>query len=513
MSKSGEVLKEALQTARSEADILDALARRVEFVDSGKGEPEIPTVEALAAYLSMAPETARKEAGELLEQLPWPRMILDGILVKDGDLKRARWRARAPLAPRGHGQSVLAPRRPARNGRQVLAVEAVFGWHPSDDARFEDWDYGDPETEDKLTSLDGEDLDTAEVSADLNVEGVHELWRNADPQPRHPLAPLVRAWWKRPVEVEDRNDRADPLFPAPLVHVQRNDRRAGNLFSPAVWTATQESGQFDLFPGFGPGEANGPLVPALPLALYDLGKGTAKTRGRGAPLALRIFVEAVLSVPLHARTLNRPVALPPQRFGDLLKALYPNPGFYRPSRNFAAIYEAAKSLESARIPWEHPDGSGAMRRVVYARDLPRDGRLDDWVQFVVDLPPGSERGVLVDRTALRKAGVESAPSYRLALSLAFWWHDPGKMRTPIQRGGKGRGKLWRQTRQVERYPVVTDAELIAMTYPSEANNVGSTRRSRLQRSREALAFLIETGYANIATDRRILPGQNWAGWR
>ena len=485
---SGEVLKEALQTARGEADILDALARRVEFVDGGEGEPEIPTVEALAGWLPMAPETAHVEAGELLKQLPWPRMILDGHLVKKTDLERVRW------------QTATA------DGREVLA--GVGGWQPSDGARFELWDLGDPG--DKLT-LDGKDLDT-KVRAVLNVEGVHELWRDADPQPRHPLAPLVRAWWKRPVEVEDRNDRADPLFPAPLVHVQRNDRRAGNLFSPAVWTATRESGQFDLFPGFGPGEANGPLVPALPLALYDLGKGTAKTRGRGAPLALRIFVEAVLAVPLHARTLNRPVALPPQRFRDLLKALYPNPGFYRPSRHFAAIYEAAKSLESARVPWEHPDGSGAMRRVVYARDLPRDGRLDDWVQFVVDLPPGSERGVLVDRTALRKAGVESAPSYRLALSLAFWWHDPGKMRTPTQRGGKGRGKRWRQTRQVERYPVVTDAELTAMTYPSEANNVGSTRRSRLQRSREALAFLVETGYANVATDRRILPGQNWAGW-
>ena len=103
--------------------------------------------------------------------------------------------------------------------------------------------------------------------------------------------------------------------------------------------------------------------------------------------------------------------------------------------------------------------------------LPRDGRLDDWVQFVVDLPPGSERGALVDRTALRKAGVESAPSYRLALSLAFWWHDPGKMRTPTQRGGKGRGKLWRQTRQVERYPVVTDAELIAITCHNVTNQL------------------------------------------
>ncbi len=50
MSESGEVLKEALQTARSEADILDALA----------------------AYMPMAPETAQKEAGELLKQLPSP---------------------------------------------------------------------------------------------------------------------------------------------------------------------------------------------------------------------------------------------------------------------------------------------------------------------------------------------------------------------------------------------------------------------------------------------------------
>ena len=60
MSESGEVLKEALQTARREADILDALARRVEFIDGGEGEPEIPTVEALAGWLPMAPETAQR---------------------------------------------------------------------------------------------------------------------------------------------------------------------------------------------------------------------------------------------------------------------------------------------------------------------------------------------------------------------------------------------------------------------------------------------------------------------
>ena len=93
----------------------------------------------------------------------------------------------SPRAARRATAARFSPSRPCSAGT------------PHDDARFEDWDYGGPE--DKLTSLDGEDLDTAEVSADLNVEGVHELWRNADPQPRHPLAPLVRACWNVLVEM------------------------------------------------------------------------------------------------------------------------------------------------------------------------------------------------------------------------------------------------------------------------------------------------------------------------
>ena len=41
--------------------------------------------------------------------------------------------------------------------------------------------------------------------------------------------------------------------------------------------------------------------PALPLALYDLGAGPAISPGKGAPLALRMFVESVLSVPMDER--------------------------------------------------------------------------------------------------------------------------------------------------------------------------------------------------------------------
>ena len=453
-----ETLLPTLKTACSEAEILDALARLVYKVH-GEGEPEIPTVEALAGWLPMAPETARVEADELLKQLPW-HLFLDEILKKDGDLKRARWQT--------------------------------------------------------ATADDREVLDTPEVHAKLNFGGVHLLWRDADPQPRHPLAPLVRAWWKRPVEVEDRNDRPDAIYPAPLVHVNRNDRRAG-LFSPAIWAATRQGtkDQFDLFPGFGPGEAQGPIVPALPLALYDLGGSGAMTRGGpgAAPLALRIFVETVLSAngPGNSRARQRdaPLPLPPQQFGDWLATLYPVSAEWRRGKQLPALLDALYSLTapSTRIPWEDPEtGRGAARLIVVPVDIPRSGRRDDWIRFEVHLPPGSERGALVDRLALRQAGTVSAAAYRLALSLAFWWHDPGKMRVPIPKGRGRPGKLWRQARQLERYPEVTDAELIAMAYPRDAGDVGSTRRSRLQRVREALDYLGSIGYADCRPGQRLLPG-------
>ena len=311
-----------------------------------------------------------------------------------------------------------------------------------------------------------------------------------------------------PVPIDTRNDRPDPLFPAPLVHVKRDDRRAGNLFSPAMWADTRK-GQIDLFPGFGPGQADGPLVPALPLALYDLGKGAKMTRGPGAPLALRIFVEAVLSVPAIER--DCAVLLPPQRFGDFLAALYPDHAPNYRKKDYPRFLEAIAALDAARIPWENEDGTGALRRVVYARDLPREGSRDDWIQFAVDIPPGGERGALVDRAALRLTGVVSAPAYRLTLSLAFWWNDPGRMRTPTNKGG-GRGKLWRQTRKPERYPEVTDAELIAMAYPSDAGDVGTGRRVRLHRAKGALAYLVSIGYAEVHPRKRIMPGPDWAGW-
>ena len=103
-----------------------------------------------------------------------------------------------------------------------------------------------------------------------------------------------------------------------------------------------------------------------------------------------------------------------------LATIYPdNAQNYRPKKDWPRIEEALFALDVLLIDWQSEDGTGGARKAVYARDRPRasKGSRDDWIQFVVDLPPGSERGALVDRAALRLTGVTSGPAYRLALSL------------------------------------------------------------------------------------------------
>ncbi len=312
------------------------------------------------------------------------------------------------------------------------------------------------------------------------------------------------------VPIDPETSRPDPILAAPLVMVHRDHQQA-NLFSPSRWGETQ-NGQYEMFSGFGRSQEDGPIVPALPMALYDLGVGGHQhiSPGSGAPMALRIFVEMCLSVPLAERNRPGPVVLKPQRFCEFLETLYPDSSSYRPGRHYGPIREALESLTTpqARVPWVDPEtGDGAARFVVVPLDVPREGRMKDWIQFQVHLPPGSHRGAIVDRPAMRVAGVRSVTMYRMALSLALHWHDPGRLRVPISRGKE---KHWYQVRSPERYPEVTDAQLIGMAYPRTSDD--DNRRMRLKRAQEALDALVEIGYAAVHPRRLIYPGPKWVGW-
>ena len=273
----------------------------------------------------------------------------------------------------------------------------------------------------------------AEAMGDLHIAArilglADTALRCADPrvsQHGHPLTPLVRSWHRRPIPA-DPVRRVDRILPGSVAMIAPTDRRAGRLFSPA---AHREGKQ--MLPGF---EDQRP-GPALPLALYHLGNETPERGGgRGAPLALRLFVEAVLCVPMDRRDGLRPVEMA-VTLHELRDRLYPG---YRLStaRLMERLTHAADALDTrdARIEWENPaTGRGGLWRVVSVQSLPRgETHLDDELIMVVNLPPGTGSGPVMPET-LATWGVQSAPAYNLLINLSYRLFDPGRTRYPVSR--------------------------------------------------------------------------------
>ena len=279
---------------------------------------------------------------------------------------------------------------------------------------------------------------------------------------RWPLAPLVNSWQQRPRPVEPNRRTTDRVIPGRLAmaNAATNQRL---LFSPAAHAEYGPDGKQLVMPGFA--NADTPS-PALPLALYDLGAGPPISPGRGAPLALRMFVESVLSVPMDERERGQPVAMSVS-LREFLKWLYPtrtpSPAEYWP-RLMAAV-EALDSWD-ARVPLYDPQTKRSeLRRVVSVGGIPRGpGALDESVRIIVDLPPGSGNGPQVSDN-LRLWGVKSAPAYRLLINLAYQWHNPGVTKIPI---GKGKARHWVQVDDPGHYPVITDSDLVSLAFPNSS---------------------------------------------
>ena len=313
----------------------------------------------------------------------------------------------------------------------------------------------------------------------ITIDSLWDAYRSAvdaGEKVRWPLAPLVNAWQNPPRPVEPSKRTTARVIPARLAMAATSGpRNARLLFSPAAHADYGPDGKQLVMPGFAKPDTPSP---ALPLALYDLGAGPAISPGKGAPLALRMFVESVLSVPMDERERGLPVAMSVS-LRDFLKWLYPT-RTPSPAEYWPRLMSAVEALDSwdARVPLYDPQTKRSdLRRVVSVGGIPRGpGALDESVRIIVDLPPGSGHGPQVSDN-LRIWGVKSAPAYRLLINLAYQWHNPGVTKVPV---GKGKGRHWVQVDDPDRYPVINDAELVGLTFPT-------TRRHRGRRSAEALA--------------------------
>ena len=422
----------------------------------------IPTEVDLCGWMSECPNAAADEAGERLDRLSATPSRTDDLLANDDTGPNApgwRWsvyRLRPGMSLQAHpvtGERIDGP--------------ALVALHPDVPASF------------------------------VPLDCVHARWAGlaADGRIPHPVAPLIAAWQHRPHPVKgnvhtDRR-RIVPsriaMFDAP-----KGDSR-GRLFARPPPKAEQ-------MPVFPTGTHDGEYItPALPLALYELGapKGAS---GSGAPLALRLFIEAILAAPLASRG-DGPIALTEVPLRFLVDRLYPNrrpkPGAYVPLIERATMQLASRA---AAVRWD----DGVLRNVVVITSWPE--HLDDPVRIIVDLPPGAGDGPQVsDR--LHRYGPKRGLHYRTLLNLAYWWHEPGRTTVPTS---KRPGAPWVFVDDPSRFRVLSDDELVSLVFPRTAR---ATRRHSVRLAHRVLADLARDGELRIVNDGgcKVLPPHGATG--
>ena len=289
---------------------------------------------------------------------------------------------------------------------------------------------------------DNEAAEIIQTSESLIVDGFDAVdslyWIHGEPG-AHPLAPFISAWLAR-VEAVSLADRETGIIPTPYANV-RELQSVGSGWLPGFDSVTNPVGETLPLPGL-----DRLLRPdtATALVLWDALDVNRPGADRGAAVALRLFVNLLVSLPAppgnklariegthHLRLTLR----------DLVENLWPN-GWKR-SRDMERLRRAMFQLDRALVPF----GNGGYKRVVSSGELvipPPDYPLDGPLSFTIYLPYGSGRGPLVHRPTLNQLGVQSRLKYRAELGLAHRWdraaHNgsyPYATRPEVQRNAEG----------------------------------------------------------------------------
>ncbi len=238
-------------------------------------------------------------------------------------------------------------------------------------------------------------------------------------------------------------------------------------------------------------------VPVLPLVSWDARGGSSMTRGRGAALGVRLYVETLLAVPPELRRIGSGApAVLRAKVRDVVAGLWPR-GWQR-GRDWPRLLGGLDEMRRLGVEWEY-GGTGGVWFAVTVRSVPRAGRLDDLMQFEVLLPPGSGPGPLVARPHLRLLGLDSAPAYRLYMSLCWYWDHYGTRRgrligadapapgkRPAAAAVNVSGRLINPV-ALRWYPALSPDDVAAMSYAlGDLAADGTVRRNQRRAAREAL---------------------------
>ena len=326
-----------------------------------------------------------------------------------------------------------------------------------------------------------------------------------DSCPAHPLAPIIRAWQGRPRPVYPER-RREGRVPAVLAQARAGYGRPGAVL-PRLMFDTAGGGQYSLLPGLGPeyDEYGGEfLAAALPVELYV-------TRGKGAPLDIRLGLEAILSVRPEDRR-GHTVELGPWPWARWLKRTYPGRKVSQyAKRAWPGLRRALNELANDprwRLPVSTGKGGWEEYHVVNPAIKPLTWHPSERILMNVTLPANAPRGGVTDRRLVRVAGARSTPALGLVTGLSVVWDRPGELR-------QNEAGVWVQNADVRTYPLIGWPGVVSLMYPG-----GPPKRKRWpQLEREARNLLDWLGAIEYVTwtrepgGRRIMPGADWPGWR
>lgn len=387
-------LVRAVLDATDTAGILAALAA-VEWRRAGRaGEPEVPTAGDLAGVLSdgtataEAAERARGVLGAAVVEI-WPA----GHMQPEGAAGVRRWPVQWVVS-----SVVFSAYKRVEDGPGVpeSALEDLGTWRG--------WKAANPE------ALRGK---RAEQTMH-GIESIHAAWRALpdDDRPKHPVAPLVRAWLDRPrpgmLAVRSRDS----------IPTLRKLTDGMPVFEGGGGvTLATEPVQMALFGA--PGEDS-----VLSVWWLDLWRasGIGSRSARGAvPLAVRLRDQALLRFPAnlwdsrpHVAT-NPDTGLPPT-LGEVGRWLYDDPDSFR--RRWGRSLRESLMLAARQVPVTFADGSRYMWRLLDL-NLPVDWDPDLPVGIICNVPGGGVRGGMrVNGERLRALGMRSL-EYRVYLLACY----------------------------------------------------------------------------------------------
>ena len=310
----------------------------------------------------------------------------------------------------------------------------------------------------------------------------HLEWMQADqPIETHPAAALIRAWWSKPKPVE-------PYRPNPravLANFKATDQERDRFLLQARQPVpVPEGGQLLLdLPELTPRSSASWL-----LDLFDRAGGQSMRQGRGAPWDMRLFVGAMLHLPITQRDgqwhrLNLPVE-------EVVRWLHPD-GWINRTRDWQRLPDALFRM-NRELGFVEIEGLGYVQ-IVGATIIPKEPS-DPVVEFTVRIPKTAAYGARLDWQRLCRYGQVSAALYRAYLSAADFMHLSAEQGKAIEQAVKDKdGKL--QPNPSARYVRgLTKGELTEMI------GLDTSKRNNPSRAVEAFERLAEDGVIELVCD-------------